>query len=67
MPYSYRVFDSIDEVDLTAWQRVRSESGTSIFMDPRFIACVESSMKQSCRFWYVIIYDEGRPAFGVDC
>jgi hypothetical protein len=61
MPYSYRVFDSIDEVDLTAWQRVRSESGTSIFMDPRFIACVESSMKQSCRFWYVIIYDEGRP------
>jgi Acetyltransferase (GNAT) domain len=61
MPYSYRVFDSIDEVDLTAWQRVRSESGASIFMDPRFITCVETSMKQSCRFWYVIIYDEGRP------
>jgi hypothetical protein len=31
-------------------------------MDPRFIAGVESSMKQSCRFWYVIIYrEDGRP------
>lgn len=61
MTYSHRVFDSIDEIDLTAWQRVCSESGASIFMDPRFIAGVEASMRQSCRFWYVIIYDEGRP------
>jgi predicted N-acyltransferase len=61
MTYSSRVFGSIDEVDLTAWQRVRSEARASIFMDPRFIAGVETSMKQSCRFWYVIIYDEGRP------
>jgi predicted N-acyltransferase len=61
MPYSYRVFDSIDDVDLAAWDRVRSEGGASIFMDPRFIAGLESSMKQGCRFWYVIIYDDGRP------
>jgi hypothetical protein len=61
MPYSYRVFDSINEVDLAAWQRVRSESGASIFMDPRFITSVETSMKPSCRFWYIIIYDNGRP------
>ena len=62
MAYTCRVFDSIDQVDLTAWQRVRSESGASIFMDPRFIAGVETSMKQSCRFWYVIVDDdEGRP------
>lgn len=61
MPYSYRVFDSIDEVDLSAWRQVRSEAGASIFMDPRFIAGVESSMKQTCRFWYVIIYHDARP------
>jgi len=61
MPYTYRVFDSIDDVDVNAWQRVRSEAGASIFMDPRFIAGVESSMKQTCRFWYVIIYDDARP------
>jgi len=32
-------------------------------MDPRFIASVETSMKEDCRFWYVIVYDgNGRPA-----
>ena len=63
MPYTCRIFDSIDEVDLSAWERVRSESGGTIFMDPSFIAAVESSMKQRCRFWYVIVYrDDGRPA-----
>src|SRR6476620_3315933 len=63
MPYTNRVFNSIDEVDLAAWERVRSESGGSIFMDPRFIASVETSMKEDCRFWYVIVYDgDGRPA-----
>jgi Acetyltransferase (GNAT) domain len=63
MPYTNRVFNSIGEVDLTAWERVRSESGGSIFMDPRFIASVENSMKEDCRFWYIIVYDgNGRPA-----
>jgi hypothetical protein len=57
MPYTYRLFDSIGEVDLAAWERVRSECGASVFMDPRFIAVVESSMKENCRFWYVIVYD----------
>jgi predicted N-acyltransferase len=61
MSYSYRVFDSIAEVELAAWQRVCAESGATIFMDPRFIASVETSMKPSCRFWYVIVYDDARP------
>jgi predicted N-acyltransferase len=61
MPYSYRDFESIEDVDLAAWDRVCSEGGASIFMDPRFIAGLESSMKQGCRFWYVIIYDDGLP------
>src|SRR5258708_37073405 len=63
MPYTNRVFNSIGAVDLTAWERVRSESGGSIFMDPRFIAAVETSMKEDWRFWYVIVYEgNGRPA-----
>ena len=61
MSYSYRVFDSIAEVELSAWQRVCADSSASIFMNTRFMASVEASMKQSCRFWYLIIYDDGRP------
>src|SRR3954468_14031702 len=61
MSYSYRVSDSIDDVERAAWQRVCAESGASIFMDPRFIESVETSMKQSCRFWYVTVYDDARP------
>jgi predicted N-acyltransferase len=59
MPYSCRVFNTVDAVDLAAWERVRSECGASVFMDTRFIAAVETSMKESCRFWYVIVYDDG--------
>ncbi len=58
MPGSYRVFELIEEVDLAAWESVRAAGGSSIFMDPRFIAAVEISMKHNYRFWYVIIYDE---------
>lgn len=63
MPYTYRVFDSIDDVDLTSWERVRSACGGSIFMDPRFIGAAETSMKPLCRFWHAIVYDgDGRAA-----
>lgn len=57
MPYRCRLFNSIADVDLEAWKRVCSESGASIFMDPRFIAGVEASMIE-CRFWYVIVHDD---------
>jgi hypothetical protein len=56
--YSYRIFDSIEHVDLTEWQRVRSACDGSIVMDPRFIAAVETSMRQVYKFWYIVIYDE---------
>ena len=56
MAYTCQLSDSIDQVDLGAWQRVRSENDASIFMDPRFIHVVETTMEQ-CRFWYVTVYD----------
>ncbi len=59
MAYSYRIFNSIEHVDLTEWQQVRSACNGSIFMDPRFIAAVEVSMKEVHKFWYIVIYDEG--------
>jgi len=57
MSLSYRLFDSIDAVDLAAWRYVRSQCGEPISLDPRFIAAVEASMGQGYRFWHVIIYD----------
>ena len=59
MAYSFRLFNSIEHVDLTEWQRVRSACDGSIVMDPRFIVAVESSFKQVDKFWYVVVYDEG--------
>lgn len=61
--YTCRVFDTIDNVDLDAWRSVCAESGASIFMDPRFMAAVETGMKETCRFRYVIVdAQNGRPA-----
>ena len=59
MAYSYRIFDSIEHLDLTEWQRIQASFNASIFTDPRFIAAVEVSMKQVERFWYIVLYDEG--------
>jgi hypothetical protein len=59
----YRVFDSIEQVDLSAWEHVRAAGGSSIFIDPGFMTAVESSMKQDYRFWYAIAEEDGgRPA-----
>jgi predicted N-acyltransferase len=61
--YTCRVFDTIDDVDLDIWRSVCAESGASIFMDPRFIAAVETGMKETCRFRYVVVEaQDGRPA-----
>src|SRR5262249_4864072 len=60
--YTCRVFDAIDAVDAAVWDDLCSRSGASTFMDRRFIAALETSMRQSCRFWYVIVFDgAGRP------
>ena len=58
LAYSYRIFNSIEQVDLTEWQRVRTACNGSIVMDPRFITAVEIGMKQVHKFWYILVYDE---------
>jgi hypothetical protein len=58
VPYSYRIFNSIEHVDLTEWQELRSACEGSIVMDPRFIAAAEVGMKQVHKFWYIVVYNE---------
>ena len=58
MGYSYRIFDSIEHVDASEWQHVRSACNGSIFMDPQFIAAVEAGMKQVEKIWYIVVHDE---------
>jgi Acetyltransferase (GNAT) domain len=59
MAYSYRIFDSIAQVDLAAWQHVRAACNASIFTDPRFIAAVEVGMKDEVeKFWHILVRDE---------
>jgi predicted N-acyltransferase len=67
MAYTYRLFASIDEVDLAAWERLRAECGGSIFLDPRFVGAIETSMKENCRFWYVIVYQDGGQPVACAC
>ena len=43
--YGSRIFDSIDQVDLSQW-RMRSACNGSIVGDPRFIAAVEAGIRQ---------------------
>jgi hypothetical protein len=53
--YSFRIFDSIEHVDLTEWQRIQSACNGSIVADPRFIAAIEVGMKQVDKFWYIVL------------
>ena len=62
MAYSSRIFDSIDQVDLSEWQRIRSACNGSIVGDPRFIAAVEAGITQADRLWCVVLYDDAGTA-----
>ena len=57
MGYGYHIFNSIDDLDFTAWERLRSEAKASAFADPRFVGAVQASMNQNCRFQYVVVHD----------
>jgi hypothetical protein len=56
MAYSFQIFDSIHDINLTDWERARCACGT-IVMDPAFMAAAEASMRQTHRFWYIIFYE----------
>jgi predicted N-acyltransferase len=58
MGVSYRAVDSIARVDRAAWEHVRAACPPNAFMDPRFLAVVETTMAAVCRFWHVQFFDE---------
>src|SRR5215204_3449740 len=58
MAYTSRVFNSVVDIERAAWEEVCSSSSAPIFMDLRFVAAVEAAMRSSCRFWYVLIYED---------
>lgn len=59
MAYRYRIFDSIEHVDLSEWRRITAAPNGSFAMDPRFIAAVESSIQDAEKSWYIIVYEDG--------
>jgi predicted N-acyltransferase len=61
MAYSYRLFNSIADVDRDSWERVRSACGRPFFMDPRLIVAAEIGMGQTCEFWHVIVDADDGP------
>lgn len=61
--YTIRVFEAAADIERTAWDGLCASCAAPVFMDLRFVAAVEAAMKSTCRFWFVIVYDdECRPA-----
>ncbi|MBU7585424.1 MAG: GNAT family N-acetyltransferase [Nostoc sp. TH1S01] len=61
--YSYKLYNSILDVDLEAWKQVCQRSESNIYMDIRFLLTIEKTMAEFSKFWYVIFYDQnGNPS-----
>src|SRR5580704_2155204 len=61
LEYTVSVYDTIRDVDPDEWNRVR-EPHSDPFMDPGFVAAVENSLGNTCRFRQLLVRDEqGQP------
>ncbi|MDJ0899821.1 MAG: GNAT family N-acetyltransferase [Xenococcus sp. MO_188.B8] len=58
MKYSYKIYNSIQELDLNHWQQVINKSKSKVFMDVRFLLTMEKSLNNDSRFWHIIFYDD---------
>lgn len=64
MSISYKIYDSFENLDITAWDTVNKNStaNDSLGMEPDFLLSIENSMSQYTRLWYVIFYStKGEP------
>ena len=67
MSLTITAVESIDEVDVTAWESLRRFE-SDLFMDRRFIRAVERTMSAATRFWHLIVRDEqGMPVAAASC
>ncbi len=64
---SEEIFDSVSQIDVEAWDHVRDSA--DIFMDPRLLQALETSMAATSQFRYVLYRDQnGTPtAIAVLC
>jgi hypothetical protein len=60
MRYTYELSDSIARTNLDDWNDVCARASASVFMDPRFIRTVETTLSDTGSFWHVIVYDRQR-------
>lgn len=62
MSYSYKLYNSIFDVDLDDWKFVCQESNSNAYMDIRIFIAIEKTMVNFSKLWYVIFYDDnGNP------
>jgi predicted N-acyltransferase len=62
MGYRCTIFDSLDSLDVQAWDAVCAGGGASLFLDRRFLAAVCVGMKDESQYRFVIVNDAaGRP------
>src|SRR5690606_27387464 len=62
MRYSYRIFESIEDVDPVEWGSVQ-EVDASPLTDPRMLRVLERTLKDQSQCWPLLIRDEqGQPA-----
>jgi hypothetical protein len=57
--YTHSVHERIEDVDLAEWDR--AGGGSTLFMDPRFIAATEHALRGNARFWHIVFRDRVAP------
>jgi predicted N-acyltransferase len=62
MPYSYQIYESVEEVDPLEWESVQ-QSAASPLTDLRMLRVFDRTLKDQSQCWPLLIRDEeGRPA-----
>jgi len=65
-PYSYELYQSIDDVNAEEWLGVCRRSG-NVYLDRRFLKAVEISFAGDAKLWYAICRDEAGTAVAATC
>jgi predicted N-acyltransferase len=67
LSYSYRIYYSIQELDLDSWQQIFCKTNNMVFMDVNFLSVIEKSMQDVSKFWYIVFYDQSGSPHACTC
>src|SRR5712671_2885126 len=56
MDIECKVFSKGADVPWDHWEQIRARAGGDVFMEPRFLSVVETTMSDVSQLWYVIFY-----------